>query len=126
MSFVEFSVDALALDPAHVHAIQRFNKTVSYFINGEAHNVVYVDDLAAIAAYDAFIALKNLPDPINVGDLIRLRGEEIPHQTENVSYTVTNVPTVDFPWWALLGTNTNTTYVLALGAGLSIELIPPP
>jgi len=126
MSFEEFSVDALAFDPAHVHVIERFNKTVSYFINGRAHDVVYVNDLAAIAAYDAFIAFKNLPRPINKGDIVRLRSLGNHRTVENVDYTVTNVPDLNFPWWALLGNTTGKTYILETSSILWLELVPPP
>jgi hypothetical protein len=126
MSFVEFDLNALALNPRAVSVITRVNKTVSFFINGTAHDVVYVDQIAAIAAYNAFIAFKNLPRPINIGDVIKLRGMEIPHKSENLTYTVTNVPDIDFPWWAILGAQTNTTYVIALGDGMLLELVPPP
>lgn len=126
MAFVEFEPDALAFNPNLVSAVGVTNKTVSYYIDGTPLNVTYPTQAEAIVAYHEFIALKNLPDPINIGDLVRLRGEQIPHQAENTDYVVTNVPTVNFPWWALLGSQTNTTYIMAIGDGVILELIPPP
>jgi hypothetical protein len=123
MSFVEYEVDALAFNPEVVTAVGVTNKTVSYYIAGTPLNVTYGTQAEAILAYDEFIAFKNLPDPINIGDTVRLRGEQIPHQLENVAYIVTNVPTANFPWWAMTGQQTLTTYVMAIGDGMIIELI---
>jgi hypothetical protein len=126
MSFVELAVDGLALNPAFVHAIERANKTVSYFVDGLGHDVTYVTDAEAIIAYHAFIALKNAPRPINVGDIVRLRGTFSINirNAENLRYTVTNIPDLDFPWWSLLGEQTNTTYIVELSSALWLELDP--
>lgn len=126
MSFIEYDPDALAFDPLACNAVEQFNKDVSYFIDGREHTVTYVTDAEAIVAYNEFIAFQNRPRAVNVGDVVRLRGAGNKRIAENISYVVQNVPTVQFPWWGLLGSQTNTVYIMQIGDGRLLEIDPTP
>jgi hypothetical protein len=124
MSFTELNIGVLAADPDHINVAERFNKTVSYFIDGTAHPVTYVDEATAIIKFNEFVALKNIPPPIVVGDTVRIRSFVARRSSENTDYTVQNVPNAGFPWWALLGNKTGTTYIIETSSMLWLELSP--
>jgi len=92
-----------------------------------AFSINYGNPAAAQAAYAAFklAAIPPVtPAPIQVGDMVRIRGDGNRRTQENVSYTVEAIPAPGFLWWALRGTNTNTLYILTLSSEIWLEKLP--
>ena len=103
--------------------VQLNGTSVDYYYSSTGKETInYGSAQAAEDALAAYVLNANgPPPPIVAGDVVRLRGQGIKNIAENISYTVENVPDLNFPWWALRGSETATLILLAIGDGRSLE-----
>lgn len=62
-NWTEFEADAEFGNAALVDWISLANKTISYYIAGTSHDIVYADQAAALAVYDSWKAAHPPPSP---------------------------------------------------------------
>jgi hypothetical protein len=72
-NWIEFEFAAEAGDSDLVEWISLANKTVTYYSNGTGHDVTYVDQAAALLAYNEWL-IAHPPEPVylEVGDIVRV------------------------------------------------------
>ena len=100
--------------------------SVDYFSPALAakYSINYGSPEAAQDAYDAWLeAVTPTPPPLVPGDRVKLRGTGTFNWRENDYYTVEHVPNVALPWWVILGNNTQTRFIFAIGNERVMEKI---
>ena len=131
MSWFELVPAEHAININQTWHVEVVGNTVKYISVGPQNTEIIIDygsNAAALDAYQAFVdaaGKSNDGAPLELGDKVRLRGDGNQRTSENLDYTILNIPDAAFPWWALLGSQTLTLYVMSTNTTTILEKVPP-